>query len=300
MNSTGGRTGEWSSSWRRCSGRPRLSLPCPDTVDYYAHGMIIDCHTHAFPDDLAARAIHHLEQDGEVEACLDGTIADLLRSMSSAGVDRSVVASIATKPEQFDSIIRWSRMIASDRIVPFPSVHPDDAESVARISQIKEFGFVGVKLHPYYQSFRLDEPRISRLIDQIEREGLVLLLHAGFDIAFPRDPIATPQMVRRISDQHPNLKLIASHFGGWEEWGEVERLIIGREIYIDTSYSIPMLGIERARDLLARHPADYVLFGSDSPWGVQAEDLRLLREIVTDGSRLNALLGENCSRLIGT
>jgi len=85
---------------------------------------IIDFHAHAFPDALAERAIAHLEKEGNAKAFLDGKVSSLLASMDSAGIERAVVCSIATKPEQFAPILKWSREIASQRIIPLPSVHP--------------------------------------------------------------------------------------------------------------------------------------------------------------------------------
>ena len=61
---------------------------------------ILDAHTHAFADAIAARAIRQIEQMGNIQARLDGRIAALLASMDAAGIDASVVLTIATKPEQ--------------------------------------------------------------------------------------------------------------------------------------------------------------------------------------------------------
>lgn len=90
--------------------------------------QIIDFHTHAFPDEIAERAIKKLEEKSQVKACLNGTLDNLLRSMDKSQIAKSVLCNIATKPEQFNSIIKWSDKIRSERIIPLPSVHPDDKE----------------------------------------------------------------------------------------------------------------------------------------------------------------------------
>ena len=118
----------------------------------------IDFHTHAFPDTLAERAVPLLESETEnATACLDGKLASLLASMDRAGIVTSVVASIATKPTQWESILRWSASIASSKIIPFASVHPADPEALDHLEQIREAGIRGIKLHPYYQEFDVDE-----------------------------------------------------------------------------------------------------------------------------------------------
>ncbi len=101
--------------------------------------MVIDIHTHAFPDHLAPRAVAQLQAETEdIQAVLDGTTSDLLRSMDRAGIDASVVASIATRPEQFEPILRWSAAIRSPRLLPFPSVHPDAPRLVAGLTFQRE------------------------------------------------------------------------------------------------------------------------------------------------------------------
>lgn len=216
--------------------------------------MMIDFHAHAFPDALAERAMPMLEQEGNVKAVLDGKVSSLLRSMDEAGVHASVVASIATRPHQFDSILKWSAEIVSDRIIPFPSVHPGDPEAVAHLRLIHEQGFKGVKLHPYYQEFDLDEERLRPLYAALQECGLVLLCHTGFDLAFPRIRKCDPVRIGRVREAFPGLKFVAAHLGAWEDWDEVERHLIGRPIFMDVSYAIDWIGPGRAREFILRHP----------------------------------------------
>src|SRR5512139_720681 len=118
---------------------------------------IIDFHTHAFPDALAERAIKTLEEEGGIKAHLDGRVPSLLSSMDTHGIEKSVVCSIATKPSQFAPILKWCKEIQSERIIPFPSFHPVDPDFCERIIKVKGEGFKGIKFHPYYQDFALNE-----------------------------------------------------------------------------------------------------------------------------------------------
>jgi len=112
---------------------------------------IIDIHTHAFPDFLAEKAIIALEAtSGDEKAHLNGTISDLLKSMDRAGIEISVICSIATAPKQVPSITQWSKEIASERIVPFPSIHPDYTDFRDEIARIKDLGIKGTKMHPQF------------------------------------------------------------------------------------------------------------------------------------------------------
>jgi len=261
---------------------------------------ITDIHTHAFPDTLAARAMKAL-CDGAPDAAAfhDGTITGLLKSMDAAGIQRAVVCNIATKPSQFDSIVRWSNEIKSERIIPFCSVHPDDPDVVAHISAIKAAGFKGIKMHPYYQECDLDDPRMTPIYRQVSREGLVLVMHCGYDIAFERFRRADPPRIRKVMESFPDLKFVATHLGAWQQWDEVAAMLVGQPIYMELSFSLECLPAEEARAILMGHSEDYLLFGTDSPWTDQTNALRLLRGLGLPAKRLEKLLYVNANRLLG-
>jgi hypothetical protein len=261
--------------------------------------MVIDVHTHAFPDHLAERAMAQLHSETDrVKAVLDGTVGDLLRSMDRAGIDASVVASIATRPEQAEPILRWSDSIRSERILPFPSVHPEGRKSVAQLRRIAAEGFLGFKLHPYYQQFTVDEERLNPIYAAAEECGLVLLLHCGFDIAFPRNRVADPQRLIRVADRFPKLQIIAAHLGAWMDWDEVERHLVGRPIYFDISCCFDFMDRAQAGSLLRSHPPERLLFGSDSPWVDQQKTMEDLRSFELCPEVEARVLGTNARRLL--
>ena len=259
---------------------------------------IIDFHTHAFPDELAARAIPFLEAEGNIRARLNGTVADLLRSMDRAGIEQSVICSIATRPQQFRAILEWSLKVRSERLIPLPSVHPQSDQLADEIKQIAEAGFPGIKLHPYYQSFALDEERLIPLYEALIRHDLLVVMHTGFDVAFPRDPLCDPERIRKVADRFPALKLITTHLGAWDHWEESRRLLIGRRIYMEISFALEFLDRETARQMLTSHPADYLLFGSDSPWADQRVALELLRGLDLEPELFARITRDNAARLL--
>lgn len=260
--------------------------------------QIIDFHTHIFPDQVAARAIPALEEAGQVTACLDGRLDSLLSSMDGAGIEKSVICSIATRPEQFASILSWSEAIRSERIIPFPSFHPEAPEALAQISAIREAGFPGIKMHPYYQNFVLDEDRMWPLYERIAAEGLILVMHTGFDIGFPRERIADPLKIVTVVERVPTLKFVATHFGAWDLWDEVEEMLIGRPVYLDLSYALHLLPKARAKAMALAHPEDYLLFGSDSPWAGQQEVLAQLSALGLGAPLEAKIMGGNAARLL--
>ena len=261
--------------------------------------MIIDIHTHAFPDSLAEHAVRTLEAETDnVKARLNGTVADLLTSMNRAGVDRSVICSIATKPRQFDPILQWSLAIQSERLIPFASVHPRDPNAITRIRQVRDAGLKGLKLHPYYQDIDLDDPSLHPYYRAIADAGLLLICHTGYDIAFPKIPKASPARIRNLLAAIPDLRLITTHFAGWEDWDAVEALIVGQPIYMDISFSLHLMPPDQIRRMLARHLPTHLLFGSDSPWNDPADTLKQVRDLHLDPGLEQALLGGNAARLL--
>ncbi|HEY1406982.1 MAG TPA: amidohydrolase family protein, partial [Spirochaetota bacterium] len=253
--------------------------------------MIIDVHTHAFPDEIAPRALEALTKNsGDYKPVIGGTIDILLASMNEAGVDRSFVANIATKPEQSRAILSWSKKIASERIIPLGSVHPKSMNWEEEIDAIADSGLPGVKFHPHYQSFNVDDSRIYPLYEKLASRNLFALFHAGYDIAFPGAEEASPDRFVRVRKDIPSLEMIMAHVGGWRAWDRVAREIAGLDIYLDTSF-IHELDQSHREDIFSLHSDELILFGSDSPWTSQKESVEMIRRLPISDERKERILG---------
>lgn len=273
-------------------------------------GKIIDFHTHAFPDALAQKAMIQLHselqtelytdlyQQGDFTSYLDGTLSSLLGSMEKAGIQTSVLCCIATRPKQFEQILLWCKEIRTDKIIPFPSVHPDDPQAVERINRIAEEGFKGVKFHPYYQEFDIDSPKMDPIYEAIDSNRLMVVMHTGFDIAFKRFDRAGAKRVLHVVTRFPKLRFITTHMGAWYDWDAVEKYILGKPIYMEMSVSRQFLGEQRFRQMLLKHPPDYLLFGTDSPWSDQGEEIEAIRRLNLPDSVLDKIFYENAKTLL--
>jgi predicted TIM-barrel fold metal-dependent hydrolase len=169
---------------------------------------------------------------------------------------------------------------------------------VGQARQVAEAGLRGIKLHPYYQDFNVDDEVLFPLYRALDELGLFVVCHTGFDFAFPRQRRADPVRILRVLDRVPSLRLITSHMGAWDDWDEVEKHLLGKPITMDISLSMELLGRERARAMLSAHPADRILFGSDSPWSSQSETIGLLRSLGLGGELETKILGENADSLL--
>ena len=164
---------------------------------------------------------------------------------------------------------------------------------------IKSEGFIGIKMHPYYQDFHLDEDRMLPIYEEIAKCNLMLVSHTGFDIAFPHDDRADCRSILKISEKFPQLKFIATHLGAWQQWDNVEQKLAGKHIYTETSWSMEYLSPQQARRIILNMPADCVLFGTDSPWTDQGKTISLLKALNLPKDLENKIFRDNAMSLLG-
>ncbi len=260
--------------------------------------MVIDFHTHCFTDAIAHAAIEKLSAGCNVAAVHDGTVSGLKKHMKNCGVDKSVVLPVATKPAQVGTINEWAASEQSDELVFFGALHPDDEDFIITAKRVKKMGFKGVKLHPDYQSFFADEPRMIALYKALRDLDLILVLHAGMDIGYPVPVRCTPLMIKNIIEKVPGLKLVAAHMGSHALWNDANQLIAGLPVYYDTSYSYYALGKAAMSDMILRHGAEYVLFGTDSPWKRADDEIAAVKSLSLPSEDIEKILFKNAQQLI--
>lgn len=230
--------------------------------------MLIDFHTHCFPDPVAAKAIPKLAGIGGLTPFTDGTVGGLLREMDRCGVSHAVCLNIATnthqQPKVNDFALGLSRL--SPRLTGFGSVHPDSEEKYQTVRALAEAGIKGLKLHPDYQGAELLDPRYDEIFSACVDFSLPVVIHAGWDFISPDHVHAPPAATEKLLRRYPGLKLVAAHLGGNRQWKEVIRHLVGRDVYLDTSLCCAGLPRGEAKDILINHNPDRLLFGSDLPW----------------------------------
>jgi len=277
------------------------------TVAWEVHGQkdeglrlpVIDAHTHAFPDKLALSAVPKLEAGAkwfECRATYDGTVGGLLASMDRAGIRRAIVCSIATKPEQVSKVTDWSVAIASDRIIPFASIHPDFPEPEAEAERIARAGLKGLKFHPYYMECPADDPRTERIARAAAKANLAMLFHSGYDLAFDKDDQANPERLRRLHEAVPELRMAAAHLGAWERWPEARRHLLGLPIYLETSFTLGRCPPDLVMEILSTHPPEYLMFGTDAPWTDQRAELEKFLALPIPENLKRRILWDNAHR----
>ena len=111
--------------------------------------MIIDFHTHIFPDALAPRAIASLQLTAGMPVVFDGTASGLTSLLKEDGIDSAVVLNTVTNERQVDKVNAFAIETARNykNLIPFCSVHPLNDRIYERIKEFKELGIKGIKHH---------------------------------------------------------------------------------------------------------------------------------------------------------
>lgn len=280
--------------------------------------MIIDAHTHTFPEKIAAKVVEKLQAMASSRAYTDATDAALQRSMQAAGIDVSVLLPVMTNPGQVEKLndlaAEKTRHWQTTGLFSLGGMHPDYEDYRAELARIQANGLTGIKLHPAYQGCDLDDPRFLRIIDRAAELGLAVVIHAGLDIGYPGHNYADPQMVETVLREIAPEKFVLAHMGGWKGWDAVEQRLAGLPLYLDTSFSLGsyeppagvqvpaeerrMLGDAQFLRIVQKHGADRILFGSDSPWSDQAATLRQVNALLPADAQA-AVLGGNAARVFG-
>ena len=280
--------------------------------------MVIDFHTHTFPDAICAKVINKLSMASATKAFTDASMASLISSMKKAGIDYSVNLPVMTTSEQVEkingSMLQNRETLLSQGIVAFGGLHPDYEDYKSEIRRLKQGGILGIKLHPAYQNVDLTDIRMMRIIEAAAAEDLIVLIHAGIDIGiYDHDYSSVKQILQVVNEIAPP-KFVLAHMGGWGCWDDVERDLAGAPVYLDTAFSIgeitpnplaphPPIREENLREeqflrIVRKHGADKILFATDSPWEGQADYLERIQKMALTEQELKDILGDNARRLL--
>jgi predicted TIM-barrel fold metal-dependent hydrolase len=281
--------------------------------------MFIDCHTHAFADKIAEKAVIQLIEYYQLPTSFGGRLADLLFHAADAGLDGLILLVAATKPEQVKPANDWvlalkgmteSRLqeefgVLSARadarppyLIPFGTFHLEDPDWGQEINRLKAAKIQGIKLHPEFQGIDLADPRLGDFFAEVERD-FILMIHVG-DPKVSDSNFSTPKKIAAILNDFPRLRIIAAHLGGYQFWEEAYQVLAGRDLYLDTSSSLPYINPDLLKRIFLKHGTDRILFGSDYPLRSPKQDLPLLEQIpwLNDTAK-EQIKGRNCGRLFG-
>lgn len=277
--------------------------------------MVIDIHTHTFPEKIADVAVKKLSSSGHIPYFSNGTAAGLKASMQKAGIDYSVVLPVATNPLKLDSMNTVSiEQNGKDGLIYFGAMHPDAPDWKEQLERLAKNKIKGIKIHPVYQNVDIDDIRYLRILNRAAELGLIVLMHAGDDIGFPDVVRCSPKMTANALRQVGDIKIILAHMGGWKNWKEVAGNLANTSAMLDTAFAlgkITPLDDTFSKDFLnLLNESDFIklvrafgshriLFGTDSPWTDQKQSLDLIKNLPLTDDEKNKILGKNAFKLLG-
>lgn len=261
--------------------------------------MLIDFHTHIFPEKIAPKAIQNLsEKAGGTKPYYDGTKNGLLTYMRLNGVHKAVILNIATNPGQQRSVNDFAAAVNSGPLVAFGSVHPDAPDALDEIERICDLGLKGIKLHPDYQQFYGDDKKMTPIYEKIAKKGLILVFHSGVDIGLYPPVYMTPERLLNALKPLEGAAVVAAHFGGYMMWEKALDLLGGSGLYFDTAYAVGRIPPNIARRVILGHGADKILFGSDLPWSHAEEEAGMLKTLGLTREQLDMVFYGNAKKLL--
>jgi len=258
--------------------------------------MIIDFHAHIYPEKIAAKATQAIADFYDTTMKYWGSTEDLLASGRRIGVEKYIVHSTATKAAQVESINNFIVETCSQHpeFIGFGTMHPEYENFAEELKRMKSMGLKGVKLHPDFQKFQIDTPQMDPIYDEIAKNNMPILVHAG-DCRYD---FSGPKRILNVHKKHPDLIIIAAHFGGYTEWDKSMEYLVGTDVYFDTSSTFWKLPIDKAQEMINKHGYEKFLFGSDYPMWDHAEELERFNKLDLTSEQRDAILYKNASKLL--
>ncbi len=261
--------------------------------------MTIDIHTHAFHPKVAEKVVKQLEEHYRLAPVGSGLIEDLLVRLDKAGISHAAMHTAATKAEQVIPANKWALFIQQEypRIFPFGTFHPDFKDWEKELLKLEQAGIKGIKLHPDFQGFHLDDPRLEPIFEHI-CDRFLLMIHIGDRLPPEKNP-SSPQKLSILLKRFGKLKVIAAHLGGYLHWQYVVENLAGKDLYLDTSSSLMAIPERHLWDIFNHHPREKILFGSDYPLFDPLEEIEQLQKRLQLSSRDVDKLLTNAEPLLG-
>lgn len=280
--------------------------------------MIIDFHTHTFPEKIASAVVEKLGMLSHTRYFTQGSVSDLLSSMKAGAITYSVNLPVMTSVDQVEkvnaSLIKQHEALYQQGVITFGGMHPDYTDYRRELLRLSQSGIKGIKIHPAYQGVELDDIRFLHIIDYACQLGLIVLTHAGIDIGLPKHNYASVKQILHVIEELQPDKFVLAHMGGWAGWDQVESDLAGAPVWLDTAFSIgkvtpssetskpPYLSSNLSDEAFVRiarkHGTDKILFATDSPWEDQGDYVKRLQGMALTDQEKERIFSANARRLL--
>lgn len=160
---------------------------------------------------------------------------------------------------------------------------------------VEENNFLGLKLHPVFDNYRLLDPVVKPLVEKSIELDLPVLIHSGWG------PEGSVQDIGELAGKYTEGTFVCCHmkeeFGLNERFSHIEMAIHHPNVYLECSYIPHPRRLAEAVDIIS---AKRILFGSDYPWGAQDiswEKTKVTKAQISSTDKRN-ILSENARKLL--
>ncbi len=262
--------------------------------------MVVDFHTHVFPDKVAPHVVENLKEKGGLVCHSEGTVNGLRHYLDMSGIDYAVAMGVAIRPDLVKKTNDWLTAVDDERVIPFASIHPDYPDPAGELDRLRENGIKGLKFHSPFQQFRPDEKRMMRIYEAMGQD-MIAFFHAGSGLSSEGgEVLATSASIAAVRRSFPRLKMVAAHFGSYKRIEDAWEHLIGKDLYLDTSWAPTLAGldVEEVRKIINRHGYENVVFGSDFPVSDPLAEIQVIVNLGLEEDQRDAILGGNARRLL--
>ena len=245
---------------------------------------IIDSHTHIYPETIAGKAAASIREFYSLgDEKIDGTLTELLHRGNAAGIDSFVVLPVGMKPAQVHHVNTFilEQTEKEPRLTGLGTVHAAMEDLTEEVQWILDSSLRGIKMHPDFQRFPIDDPRLFPVYEMLRGKKPVMF-HTGD----PRYDYSHPARVRRVLELFPGLQVVATHFGGYSVYEEAYEILRDTTCVFDVSSSLMLLPEGMAERYIGGYGAERMMFGSDFPlWDPGVEVRRFLELKLTQDQK---------------
>ena len=255
----------------------------------------IDFHTHIFPEVVAQKATDHVGAYYSLPMMGNGTEESLMFGQKDLNVAGFVMFSAAMNPLKTRSVNDFvkDRSANNPKIIGFASVHPDTPDLEGELNYILSMNFHGLKLHPDFQQFNIDDERMYPVYDKLSGK-LPILFHVGDQ----NSDMSSPKRLAKVMKLFPELTVIAAHMGGYSTWDLAEEYLVGTRAYFDTSNALLYIPDDELVSIIRRHGSEKIFFGSDFPLRYTADAAREFYRIHLSEKEFDDIFYNNAKKFL--
>lgn len=269
-----------------------------EVLDFAKKYEICNSHTHIFPEKIAQKAVKSIGDFYGLDMdCQMGTADELVKDGELIGVTHYIVCSTATTAAQVESINSFiiEECRKHPEFIGFGTLHPDFENIEDEVERCISNGLRGIKLHPDFQHFKIDDDKAMKIYEAIKGR-LPVLVHMGDN----RYDYSQPARLANVVKRFPELVVFAAHLGGYSQWDDAAVYLQHfKNVYFDTCSSLEFISPEFAKELIRAFGIEKIFFGTDYPmWDHMGELSRFIKLNLTEEEN-KLILSENFKKFFG-